>query len=118
MATVNSNISHQPTQAAPGVMEFPIGDSSFLQKIKYDPAAFQLTVTMKNGAEYVHFQVFPATVDAMIQAPSKGKFYASEIKGKSPSANIINKNVGKQVRPLAKGPVRKETKTRGTHERK
>jgi len=116
MATVNSNISQSPTQSAPGVMEFPIGDSSFLQKIKYDPSAFQLTVTMKNGAEYIHFQVFPATVDAMMQAPSKGKFYGQNIVGKNPSAKVIDKNVGKPVRPLAKGPVRKESK-RGTHGR-
>lgn len=116
MATINSNpLFAAPAASVPGIREEPIGDSSFLQKIKYDAATFQLTVTMKNGAEYVHFQVFPATVDAMMQAPSKGSFYASEIKGKNPSSNIIDKNVGKPVRPLAKGPVHKEI--RGTHGR-
>lgn len=115
MATVNSNPLFAAPAASSSVREEPIGDSSFLQKIKYDASTFQLTVTMKNGAEYVHFMVFPATVDQMMQSPSKGKFYAQNIKGANPSSRLINKNVGPQVRPLAKGPVHKET--RRTHGR-
>lgn len=103
MATVNQPAS--ATAAPAQVIEQPIGDSSWIAKIKYDPAQLQLTVTTKRGDEYVHFMVYPMTVDQFLQAPSKGTFYAQAIKGKGLSTRIITKTVGPRTRNLARGPV-------------
>lgn len=89
-------IGHQSQkQKAEGITDMAIGDSSFIQNIKYDPTNLQLTVTMKNGGEYVHFHVYPQIVDSFITSPSKGKFYSQAIKGKYASTNSINKNIGR-----------------------
>lgn len=99
MATVTQNpaLASSPSK----VREEPIGDSSFIQKIKYDSAQLQLTVTMKNGSEYVHFMVYPATVDQFMQSPSKGSFYAKNIKGKGLSTRIISKTTGPRLKKHA-----------------
>lgn len=74
-----------------------IGDSSFLQHISYDSSTMQLTVTMKNGAEYIHQQVYPQTADDFMQAPNKGQYYGKVIRGAHPSTRIVNKTVGKNI---------------------
>lgn len=97
-----------PAPAAPSaIRDIPIVDSSWLMKIKYDPATFQLTVTTKRGDEYVHFMVYPATVDQMLQAPSKGRFYAQTIKGKGLSSRTISKAIGEPARNPGKGPIKR-----------
>lgn len=111
MATVNQLAALNP--AKPSAKEDPIGDSSFIAKIKYDPAQLQLTVTMKNGSEYVHFFVFPATYDEFMRSPSKGTFYNGIIKGKSVSTRTISKGTGPQERNLARGPVKEQGRTHG-----
>lgn len=116
MATISVNPALAAHAAPSTIREEGLVESSFLQKIKYDSTTLQLTVTMKNGAEYVHFYVFPMTVDQLMQSPSKGSFYATQIKGKNPGTRLIDKNVGKAVRPLAKGPIHQENKRR-THGR-
>jgi hypothetical protein len=77
--------------------EMPIGDSSFLQHVSYDPSAFQMTVTMKNGAQYLYFMVYPTIMEQWIQAQSKGEFYTKVVKGQHQSTRIISKNIGKKV---------------------
>lgn len=111
MATVNQAAALTPAPSK--IIEQPIGDSSWIAKIKYDPAQLQLTVTTKEGSEYVHFMVYPATVDQLLQAPSKGRFYAEQIKGKGISVRTITKTTGKPLRNPAKGPVQ----ARRTHGR-
>ena len=91
------------------IIEQPIGDSSWLAKIKYDQAQLQLTVTTKKGDEYVHFMVYPITVDQLLQAPSKGRFYAQNIKGKGLSTRTISKTTGPAYRNPAR-PVEKPTR--------
>lgn len=75
----------------------PISKSSFLQNIDYDPSSLQMTVTLKSGAQYVYFQVYPNTYQDFIKAPSKGKFYADVVKGLHKSTRTIDKTVGKQI---------------------
>ena len=103
MATLAQSTPSAPSPSV--VREVPIVDSSWLTKIKYDPSIFQLTITTKRGDEYVHFMVYPAMVDQMLQAPSKGKFYADNIKGKGLSNRVITKATGKPLRNPAKGPT-------------
>ncbi len=93
--------------------DVPIGDSSFLQNMKYDAANSQLTITMKSGAQYVHFSVNPQTFQAMCEAPSKGKFYADVIKKSgNPSQTIVSKSVGPQNRNPQQGPTPHERNKR------
>lgn len=108
MATI-AGAANQPPATASKVREEPIGDSSFIAMIKYDPAQLQLTVTTKRGDEYVHFYVFPATVDQFLQSPSKGAFYNAQIKGKGIGVRTITKKTGPPARNLARGPVEHQT---------
>lgn len=115
MATVNMLASLLPsaTPSATGKIEEPVGDSSWIAKIKYDPSVFQLTVTTKRGDEYVHFMVYPMTVQQFLQSPSKGKFYASQIKSKGLSSRIISKGTGGAERNIARGPAKTGRKEHG-----
>ena len=74
----------------------PIGDSSFLMHVAYEAASFQMTVTMKNGAQYVYFMVYPNTYEDWTQAKNKGEFYAKSIKGQHQSTRVVNKSIGKK----------------------
>lgn len=105
MATLAQPSIAAPNSAPSTVHEVPVVESSWLMKIKYDPATLQLTITTKGGSEYVHFMVYPATFDQLMQAPSKGRFYAQNIKGKGLSSRVITKTVGKPLRNPAKGPT-------------
>ena len=94
MATI---IQHPAfTQKATGFREEPVAESSFIQKFAYDPATLQLTVTMKTGAEYVHFMVYPQVFEELMQSKSKGSYYARVIKAQGNSSRIINKNIGQR----------------------
>lgn len=56
--------------------------SSNLHAVGYDDAAITLAVQFKNG-DIFHYRDVPETVwSEMQQAPSKGSFYAKEIRGK------------------------------------
>lgn len=101
MAIVVQHAAIAQQNEASQIRKVPIGESSFLQEIEYDPSTFQMKVTMKNGAQYIHWYVYPAIFDSMMQSPSKGKFYASVIKGQNPSTRIINKNIGKRIKKNA-----------------
>lgn len=91
-------IQHQAFTVKPtGIREEPIAESSFLQKFTYDPTTLQLTVTMKTGAEYVHFMVYPQMFEELMQSKSKGSYYARVIKAQGNSSRIINKNIGQRT---------------------
>jgi hypothetical protein len=79
------------------LQELPIADSKFLQNVSYDPDNSQMTVTMKNGAQYVYFNIPPGTMEDFAESKSKGKFYADNIRGQASSQRTIDKTVGKKV---------------------
>lgn len=119
MATVTQHPSLSDKKSSPSmaIREEPIGDSSWLMKIKYDPSTLQLTVTTKGGSEYVHFFVYPMTVDQLMQSPSKGAFYARQIKGKGLSTRVISKTTGAAERNPARGPIEHKQPGRKPHGR-
>lgn len=100
MASISKGpFSQKKSGGTPKSLE-PI-QSSFLQQFKYDDKTFQLTVTMKTGAQYVYNSVDPATFNDLMEAPSKGKFYADYIKGRFGMANrVVDKNVGPRQKKL------------------
>lgn len=89
-------IQHPKINQSQGVesKETAVGDSTLIQSIKHDSQSLQLTVTMKNGAQYLYFNVYPQTYEDFVQSKSKGKFFSGVIKGKYPSDRSINKNTG------------------------
>lgn len=94
MARIVQKTSEEPKQTR-NTTEAAVGDSSFIQKIKYDASTLQLTVTMKNGAEYIHSHMNSNVADEFMTSPSKGSFYSQAIKGRTPSIKIIDKNIGR-----------------------
>lgn len=105
MASVNVHPSMAPQQAAAGVKDVPLIGSKFLEHVRYDPASFQLTVTMKKGAQYIYFYVYPMVVDQWLDSPSVDRFYSEGIKGKHLGVKTIHQGVGKPVRNPMKGPT-------------
>lgn len=85
-------------QQISGNEEMAIEQSSFLQAASYIPASNQLIITFKNGGQHSYFMVFPNIWQAFKEAPSKGKFYAENIKGKYGSQKIVDKTVGASVK--------------------
>ncbi len=110
MATINQHPAFGPQGGAKGLRDVPTVESSFIENFRYDPSTFQLTVTMKNGAQYLHFYVYPMTMDQLMASPSKGKFYNEVIKGKSPGVAVTHKEIGPQVRNPLKGPKHEQRK--------
>jgi hypothetical protein len=96
MATVNQHEAMSNTQTGGKIQKIPVNDSSFLQEFVYDSGNLTLTVTMKDGGTYTHYFIFPVVVQQLIESPSKGSFYAKNIKGKGPSQRIISKTVGRK----------------------
>jgi hypothetical protein len=97
----NPLIQGQKAQATTK-QEMPIGDSKFLQHVAYDPAAMQMTVTMKTGAQYIYFMVFPTVMEQWMQARSKGEFYAKQVRGKLKASRTIAKGTGKKISQTGK----------------
>lgn len=115
MASINQHPAFGQ-QSTKGIREIPCVESSFIQNFRYDPSTFQLSVTMKNGAQYLHFYVYPMMIDQLMAAPSKGKFYADVIKKSgAPSTKITHKEIGPQVRNPLKGPVQHEPRKQPVH---
>jgi hypothetical protein len=67
----------------------PCPDSSWLQSVSYDSGSLRMTVTTKKGDSWQHGQVYPAQFQEMQLHPSKGSFYAKNIKGKHVMTTII-----------------------------
>jgi hypothetical protein len=57
-------------------------ESSNIFAIGYDTDKSELHIKFNTGAEYAYFGVAKDTFDNLMDAPSKGKFFAAEIKGK------------------------------------
>jgi hypothetical protein len=59
-----------------------IPGSSFLQSATYDPSTYSLTIDFKTGSQIVHRYVYPMVWQQFKETPSKGSFYARQLKGK------------------------------------
>jgi hypothetical protein len=69
----------------------PIVDSSVLLAVDYEPATETLHVTFRSGAAYSYFHVPRAVYDALLGAPSKGRFFNAEIAPRFPFARAVPK---------------------------
>lgn len=67
----------------------PLPNSSWLQSVSYDSTSLRMTITTKDGASWQHAQVYPAQFTEMQLHPSKGSYYAKNIKGNHPITHII-----------------------------
>jgi hypothetical protein len=92
-----------PSQSASPKLSMPIAESSFLMNVDYDPQNLQMTVTMKNGGQYIYHYVYPNVFQQFQESHSKGEFYAKVIRGKMPGTRIVNKTTG----PSAKAKTKK-----------
>ena len=97
MARVIIHPAFQPKEKGKK-QSMPIVKSEFLQNVEYDADNLQMTVTMKNGSEYIYSNVYPSVMDDFIKASSKGKFYAQVLRGRNPSTRIVDKTVGPQIK--------------------
>ena len=67
-------------------------NSSSVKRIEYDEDKFELSVKYTSGATYKYMGIKPEVYDKLVLAESKGKFIASEIKGKYCYANMLSPN--------------------------
>lgn len=67
----------------------PCPNSSWLESISYDSASLRMTFTTKDGASWQHGQVYPNQFTELQLHPSKGSYYAKNIKGNHPITHII-----------------------------
>lgn len=79
-------------------VDMPIGDSSFLQNVSYDSKNQQMTVTMRNGGQYVYSSISKDVAQDFMESKDKGRFYTDTIKNNYPSQRTVNKTVGKAVK--------------------
>lgn len=80
----------------------PVGDSSFLMNVNYDPNNQQMMVTMKNGGEYIYQRVTPDVMQAFQESRNKSEFYANKIRDQFESARVINQTIGKKSKTQTK----------------
>jgi hypothetical protein len=70
-------------QAAPSrIKTVKVDGSSNVAEFSYDPLRHQLDVTFHNGQTYRYIEVPVQVYEALYIAPSKGKFLASQVKGR------------------------------------
>ena len=62
--------------------------SSNLLEIGYDPTSETLEVLFKSGHVYQYYNLPQHIYDQLMQAPSHGIFFNSEIKGHFPEAKV------------------------------
>ena len=59
------------------IERYQFTNSSMLASCEYNTVAKELTVTFKNGKDYVYIDVDKQTYEDLIDAPSAGKFFNS-----------------------------------------
>lgn len=62
--------------------------SSNIVSIGYDSASETLEIEFQNGGVYQYYNVPQSIFDALMAAPSHGKFFASQIKNAFPYARV------------------------------
>jgi high-affinity K+ transport system ATPase subunit B len=82
MSPVMAQVAPIAAPAAAAVAAVTDVDSSLLDKVAYDPTSQDLVITFQNGETYRYLQVPQAVYDSLMQAASKGQFFAQNIKGK------------------------------------
>ena len=63
-------------------------ESSSLASVKYDAASETLEVEFQTGRAYQYLQVPRSVYEALLAAPSKGRFLVSEIRARFPFVPI------------------------------
>lgn len=61
-------------------------DSSAIASVGYNPEREELEVEFRSGSVYRYFDVPQEIYEDLLQAPSKGRFFASFIRGQYDSA--------------------------------
>lgn len=102
MALVILHPAISAQQGKAKTMEMPVVESGFLMHVSYDQENLQMTVTMKNGAQYLYSYVYPNAMSDFLEARSKGEFYSRAVKGRYESTRIITKSVGKKISQKSK----------------
>ena len=92
-------IKNTPTSTT----HLPCAGSSWLESVSYDSSSLRLTVNTKDGASWQHAMFYPNQFTEMQLAPSKGSYYANNVKGKHPRTDI------KKIAKLGNYPERKGT---------
>jgi len=57
-------------------------ESSLIREVVYDPFMNVMTVHFKNGGTYDYLEVPEETYQSLLEAPSPGKFFHTDIKNK------------------------------------
>ncbi|HXH08891.1 MAG TPA: KTSC domain-containing protein [Alphaproteobacteria bacterium] len=65
-------------------------DSSSLAAVGYDPQSQTLEVEFRTGRTYRYFHVPLSVHQALLAAPSKGRFFVAEIRTRFPHTRIPN----------------------------
>ena len=66
-------------------------ESSSIAVVAYEPECSTLIIKFKNGGSYGYFGVPRDVFDAMIAAPSKGRYFAEHIKGMFHHARLYDR---------------------------
>jgi hypothetical protein len=69
-------------------MERNTVSSSNLAEVGYEPESETLEVMFKHGGVYQYYNFPQFMYDRFLEAPSLGKFFNAEIKGKYPEAKV------------------------------
>ena len=62
--------------------------SSLLAWVDYDPDRRLLEVEFRTGDQYRFFDVPPHCFEALLQAPSKGRYFNSSVRNRFPYQNL------------------------------
>lgn len=70
-----------PAQPMPNLVRTKV-DSSNIEAWAYDPEQLIFEIEFKNGSVYRHYRVPADLYDMWMKAPSKGAFYARELRSR------------------------------------
>ena len=59
-------------------------DSTSLASVGYDPTYWTLDIEFRKGSVYRYFWVLPSVYQSLMQAPSKGRFFMTQIRDRFP----------------------------------
>ena len=62
--------------------------SSSVASVGYDPRSQTLEIEFHSGSVYDYEEVPPEIYQGLMEAPSKGRYFANEIRGQYPSTRV------------------------------
>lgn len=65
----------------------PVSSSS-VASVGYDPKSQTLEIEFTSGSVYDYSEVPPEVFQGLMKAPSKGRYFANEIRGQYPSSRV------------------------------